>query len=294
LLSARPTLRNKDFTMSDQANELRQLVLRSGRGGGEHAYKSPHVLVLASGKGGMGTSTIACNLAAALARDGRRTVLVDADFQKADATKLCRVDAVDTVADVLSGRRSVHEALERGPAGILVLPGAWPRSELADCSEVAQQRLLTQLRNLGAHADFVILDVGNGPSQAAARFWKAADRVLLVTTPESIAVMDAYALVKTLGVAGRDSVGTLVNLAPSARVAADVHDRLSRASMRFLGLALDDCGAVLDDPTIAAATADCQLLATVAHDSPALGQFERLAARLTQLVSARPATRLAA
>ncbi|HEX3871284.1 MAG TPA: P-loop NTPase [Pirellulales bacterium] len=272
--------------MTDQANELRQLVLRSARSGPAVPYNAPCIIVLTSGKGGVGTTTIAVNLAAALARDGRRTVLVDADFKNADATKLCRVDATDTVADVLSGRRSVHEALERGPAGVLVLPGAWGRAELVDCSETAQQRLLTQLVHLGAHADFVIVDIGSGASRVAARFWNAADRILLVTTPEAMAIMDTYALLKTLAASDRRNVGTLINNASSPRTATDAHQRLSRASKRFLGFELDSFGSIDEHPAIAAATAECQLLST-SSDPSAAAAFERLATTLTQSLPGR-------
>jgi flagellar biosynthesis protein FlhG len=254
--------------MTDQANELRQLVLRSARSGPAVPYNAPCIIVLTSGKGGVGTTTIAVNLAAALARDGRRTVLVDADFKNADATKLCRVDATDTVA------------------GVLVLPGAWGRAELVDCSETAQQRLLTQLVHLGAHADFVIVDIGSGASRVAARFWNAADRILLVTTPEAMAIMDTYALLKTLAASDRRNVGTLINNASSPRTATDAHQRLSRASKRFLGFELDSFGSIDEHPAIAAATAECQLLST-SSDPSAAAAFERLATTLTQSLPGR-------
>ena len=67
---------------------------------------------------------------------------------------------------------------------------------LADVSPAAQERFVRQLRGLGAHADFVILDVGSGLSRVVRSFWRAADCVLLVTTPELVSVMDAYASIK--------------------------------------------------------------------------------------------------
>lgn len=120
--------------MADQANDLRNLVLRASRPS-PTASQPPKLVVVTGGKGGVGTTTIAVNLAISLARDGRRVVLVDADLDGADAGTLCRVDEPSsTVADILSGRLSVHEALELGPAGIQVLPGAWAGNALVDCS----------------------------------------------------------------------------------------------------------------------------------------------------------------
>src|SRR5580698_267253 len=77
--------------MSDQANELRQLVLRAALHS-PSAEQPPKLIVVTSGKGGVGTTTIAVNLAIALARDGRRTVLVDADLEQADAGRLCHLE----------------------------------------------------------------------------------------------------------------------------------------------------------------------------------------------------------
>jgi len=229
--------------MSDQANELRQLVRRAALHA-PVAEKPPQVIAVASGKGGVGTTTVAVQLAMALARDGRRTVLVDADLQKADAALLCGVEEpTATVADVLSGRLNVHEALERGPAGILLLPGTWAGNNVVDCSPGAQERLVGQLKCLGAYADYVILDVGSGANRVAGHFWQAADCVLLVTTSDVVALMDAYAAVKLLCSSGAQPVlRSFVNRAGSTAVAADVHQRLSRACRRFLGLKISSAG----------------------------------------------------
>jgi flagellar biosynthesis protein FlhG len=245
--------------MPDQANDLRNLVLRAARSS-PAASTPPKLVVLAGGKGGVGTTTIAVNLAISLARDGRRVVLVDADLDGADAGMLCRLDEPSsTVADILSGRLSVHEALERGPAGIQVLPGAWPGNGLVDCSPSAQQRLLAQLKCLGAHADFVILDVGSGANRVIGHFWQSADHVFLVTTPDVVSVMDAYAAVKVLcaGVAP-PSLKSVVNFSPSAAAAADVHQRLSRACRRFLGLKLTAGGHIPCDARVSQAAAERQ------------------------------------
>ncbi|HWB01194.1 MAG TPA: AAA family ATPase [Pirellulales bacterium] len=273
--------------MTDQANDLRKLIFRSPRANVGPTHAPPRLVVAASGKGGVGTTTLAVNLAAALARDGRRIVLVDADFQNADATKLCRVEASEGIADVLGGRRSVHEVLVRGPAGALLLPGAWGRREAIDSSQRAQQRLLDEINCLGAYFDFVVVDAGSTASTTMARFWSAAERIVLVTTPESMAVLDTYAMVKSLAEAQRaHSICTIVNRAASARTAEAIHHRLAQASRRFLGLRLEHIGHIGDDATVAAATAELRVLLEVAADSAAARQFEHVAQQLSQSLAA--------
>lgn len=241
--------------MSDQAYDLRQMVLRSLRPHAMPAAEPPRLVVVTGGKGGVGTTTIAVNLAVALARDGRRTVLVDADFAGADAGNLCGLRDGATVNDVLAGRRTVHEALERGPGGIQVLPGNWSRGEYVDCSPAAQQRLIAQLRTLGAFADYVILDAGNGASRTLGRFWQAADDVLLITTPEPVAIMDTYAAIKVQGDSAPDAaIHAVVNFGADAETAADVQARLARACRRFLARELFDAGWLAADKRVPAAT----------------------------------------
>jgi flagellar biosynthesis protein FlhG len=245
--------------MSDQAQDLRKLVLKGARPTISIAAEPPRMIVVAGGKGGVGTTTIAVNLAIALARDGRRTVLVDADLERADASKLCQVDDTYTITDVLAGRRTVHEALTRGPGGIQMLPGAWSSGGAADCSEASQQRLLAQLKGLGAHADFVILDVGSGANRVIGQFWQAAENVLLITTPDVMSIMDTYAAVKILcGGGAMPALRSVVNFAPDVATADDVHQRLARACRRFLGLRVTSAGHVPCDARVTAAAGACQ------------------------------------
>ncbi len=271
--------------MSDQANRLRLLMLANGR---DHARRpsvataAPRLIVVASGKGGVGTTTVAVNLAVALAADGRRTVLVDADLGRADASALCRVDDAYTVADVLAGRRSVHETLVRGPAGVQVLPGAWAAGHLTDCEPAAQERLLGELVRLGPHADYVVIDAGSALNRIVKRFWQAADRVLVVTSPEATSVTNAYAAVKILAPACDGvNIQTVVNLTPTAEAAAEIARRLSRACRRFLGLQVDDGGHVPLEPLVAAA-GRAQTPFVLEHPAAAAArQLELLAAQLT-------------
>ena len=239
--------------MHDQADQLRALVRAAGSRDPGPACVAPQKLVVCGGKGGMGTTTIAVNLSIALARLGSRIVLVDADMNRADVAALCQLDARHTVADVLSGRRTVHEVLHRGPAGMQVLPGLWSATGVPDCSPAAQDRLLGELDRLGRHADLVVLDVGSGLNHVVRRFWQTADRVLLLTTNDNIAVMDAYAAIKVL-TAGRNDlhVELIVNHA-DAHDADKVHQRMNHACARFLNREIVLAGHIAADPDISKA-----------------------------------------
>ncbi|HND53068.1 MAG TPA: P-loop NTPase, partial [Pirellulaceae bacterium] len=161
---------------------------------------SPRLCVLLSGRHGVGTTSLAVNLAVALADQGARVVLVDADVRRAQVARLCGVSSQAGIDDIQHARRDIHEVLVRGPAGLLLLPSSpSPGSHPPDVDESkAHLRLIRQLRSLDRHADIVLLDLGFGPSAAMRRYWESADDVVLVTTPDAPAVLDTYATVKGL------------------------------------------------------------------------------------------------
>ncbi len=267
--------------MHDQASELRALVRLRAGGEGTPAFRPPRKILVSAGKGGVGVTTVAVNLAVALGKLGCRTVFVDADFSGADATLLCGIEARDTVADVLSGRRSVHEVMQPGPAGIQIVPGLWSPGAIPDCSPAAQQRLLRELDQLGRHADVVVLDAGSGLSATLQRFWAAAETVLLVTTADSASIMDGYAAVK-LFLAQRPQVrvATIVNQSPQTEFADEVHSRIAQACQRFLGRTVDAGAIVPWDAAITAAARINRPLTLDAVESPAADAINRFAERL--------------
>ena len=231
----------------------------------------------------MGTTTLAVNIAVSLALAGRRVLLVDADFRGADATTLCQVEPRYSIADVLSGRHTVHEVLERGPAGIQVLPGRWAAGLPVECPPAGQERLLRELDRLGAHAELIVIDAGSGICPEVQRFWQSSHGVLLVTTPDPVSVMDTYAALKVAHESGATTdVRTLVNMAPDAERAADVHGRLSRTAQRFLSLPLHSAGHLATDAGIASAGAVDRPFRLEAAGSATAGELDALAESLVE------------
>lgn len=225
--------------MIDQANDLRRLVTQSTQLPQSTPSRQVKTVLVAGGKGGVGTTTIAVNLAVAAAQQGVRTILVDADPDGPDVQTLCRLRQRYTISDVLSGRRTLGEALQPGPGGVMILPGAWAVADLADATERDQGRLMDQLAGLGTRADLVILDGGNGLHSFTRRLWRCSEEVVLVSTTETNAVLDSYAVLKVaLEPTLKPRVHLVVNMCPDESGARDVHERLSRSSQRFLGFDL--------------------------------------------------------
>lgn len=239
--------------MYDQAADLRELVRRGATPRSAARSPSPGLVVIGGGKGGVGTTTIAVNLAVVLARQGRRTALVDADPHGGDAAMLLGLDERYTLADVLQSRRTVEEAFLPGAAGLWVLPSAWADSGVQEASTAAHERFFAQLGNLGNRIDYVVVDVGNAPDRLCRRFWQVADLIVVATTPDEASVMAAYARIKASALdRNPGSIRTFVNRAGGV-AAREVHARLTRACLRFLDVRPLGLGHLADDPSIAAA-----------------------------------------
>jgi len=274
--------------MSDQADILRHLVAGALRGPGPAAPNAPPLIAVSGAKGGVGATTVALNLAIALADQQQRVLLADVDFCRADVALYCGLHARQTTSDVLSGRCEVHETLINGPGGIRIAPGAWAAPTSMAARPAAQRRLIDQLRGFHEQADFVLLDLGCDTSEAAQRYWQAADCVLLVTTGDSVAVMDAYAAVKVAGANCVDPrIIVVVNQLQAEQDAADVHWRIDRSCRRFLGFDVAHGGGVPFDRNVPEALRTRTPLQTHAPDCPAAAALGEIANSLRQMVAQR-------
>ena len=227
----------------DQASCLRELARRH--------RSAATTIAVTSGKGGVGKSNIAVNLSICLAAHGIRVTLVDADMGLANADLLMNLHPRYTLSHVLSGLRSIEEVSMQGPGGVCFIPGASGLHELADLCEFERQSLISQLLKMEINTDIGVLDCGAGISRNVLSFALAADRVLVVTTPEPTAVTDAYAMIKALhreGCPGR--IGLFVNMANSRAEALAACQRITGVAKRFLDYSVADCGYMLHDTVV--------------------------------------------
>lgn len=278
--------------MLDQANHLRRLARRCASQEASVVGRRPHLIVVASGKGGVGTTTIAVNLAVAMAGHRLRTVLVDADLQGGDAAILCGLDPKYSLADVLDDRRTIHEVLQPGPRAIRVAPGDWRVQRPSDCRAAAGKCLMGELEGLAGDADLLLLDGGTSPDRATQPTWQAADLILVLTTPETSSVINSFALIKMLA-EGNPAVQIhlLVNLASRAEVAHDVQRRLAEACRRFLGIHLTSAGHLGVDSQVAEAGARGEPFVIASPGCGATRHLQRLAAALAASLAGRNTAR---
>lgn len=233
------------MAVNDQADELRELV-RATDVVDPRPPTLRSLIVVAGGKGGVGTTTIAANLAAMLATLDESTILVDADFQRADATMLCHLTPQRSLIDVLSDRASVQDVLQRHETGLRVLPAAWAPDNPIDVTATLRHRLMKLLTDLDRQATFVVVDAGSQRTAWTSQLWQAASQILLVTTADDVAVMDTYATIKTLAEPSSPTrISTLINFAVDPFAAEEIQRRLENSVRRFLSITLDSAASMI-------------------------------------------------
>lgn len=273
---------------NDQAAELRQLARQAAPAPSGKDPCGAKRVVVTSGKGGVGTSTVALNLAVKLAAEGKRVILVDAHPGRSDIARLCHIEERYSLGDVLAGRCPLNDAFCCGPAGVEILPGPWGCDPLEIGPELPQH-LCRQLSGLTSADDWLLLDVGTGLTRAAKQFWQLADLVIAVTTPDLNAVMDTYAAIKVLSTPEAPvHIGSLVNMAPDWATTAGVQSRLSQACRRFLGRKLHSFGCISHDPAVPAAACSGVPVVLQEPGPPVAAQFRRLATGVAAVLGHRP------
>ena len=212
---------------------------------------SPKAIAIGSGKGGVGKTNLAVNLAIALARRGVRVVLVDADLGLANVDVVLGLNPPYTLDHVVRGERTIREVLVGGPLEIQILPGASGLPEMADLQPAKRKHLLQELEALEKEADILLIDAAPGIGKQVLSFLLASDEVLIVTTPEPTAVTDAYALVKLLyRYPSCPEVRLVVNMARDLRDAHEVAFKLGLVAHHYLGRWVSLAGAVPLDPNL--------------------------------------------
>jgi len=267
-------LADKAIRLDDQAAQLRSLMKQRRRA---------KVIAVTSGKGGVGKSNVAVNLAVKFASAGKRVVLLDADLGLANADVLCNLDLSTTLSQVISGSRCLIDAITKAPSGFAMIGGGSGLARMADLSDNDRQRLIDSLASLEEQADVILIDTGAGISPNVLSFTRAADQVLVVTTPEPTAITDAYAMIKVIS---RDPaerrISLLVNQSRSIGEAKLVYERIARVAKQFLGIGVLDAGSVPVDEQVPLAVRRRVPFLLAAPKSPASIAVAQLAMRLEQ------------
>jgi flagellar biosynthesis protein FlhG len=253
------------------------------------------VLAVTSGKGGVGKTNVAVNVAVSLARRGLRVGVLDADFGLGNVDVMLGLTPRAHVGHVVAGEKTLEDVLVRGPLGVQIIPASSGIQSLTALDPSQRVRLLTALDRMCESLDFLIIDTAAGISDNVMDMLTLAERVVVVTSLEPSAIVDAYALTKVAWRADDSKeIGVVVNGAHSAEEASQAFKQLETATKRFLGRPVAYYGFITDDPAVRDAVLVQRAIVDHLPQSPASRCYRIVASRIAGLGPSRGGLRLAA
>ncbi len=254
--------------MTDQAATLR--VIRGDRSDGPVKTAPPprRAIAVSGGKGGVGKSTVALNLAIAHAQMGAKTLIVDTDLGMADLNLLLGVAPDRNVLDALGGA-NIEDVLLQAH-GISLLPALNGSYVLSNLGPAAQNRIIEMIGSLASKFDTLVVDIAAGIGQIQTTFASATTETLVVVNPEPLSMADAYAALKVLSTEqGVKHAYIVPNRVTSRAQADEVVARLSALVHRFLDLEVTALPYIPADPSVSESAQIGVPLSINAPDSPA-------------------------
>lgn len=230
----------------------------------------PHITAITSGKGGVGKTFVAANLAAALARAGKRVLVLDADLGLANLDVVLNLYPKITLHDVFTGKNTLAEAILPAPGGFSVLLAGSGMVEYSRMTAEVREQLQALVVEVSPKFDHVLLDTGAGISDVVLYTVSLASEVLVVATPEPTSLTDAYATIKVLATTqGRRRVHLIVNQVRRPGEGRAVRAQLQQVVDRYVnplldtnsgGVRLELMGEIPIDPAVREAVQRRQLL----------------------------------
>lgn len=253
---------------------------------------SSRLITVASGKGGVGKSSIALSLSVEFAVSGLRTIILDADLGVANLHLMAGVHADRTLKDVITGECRIEEVALQLPCGLRIVPGSSGIYELANLPAYNRHVLVSEFRKLEDRYDVIVIDAAAGVAASVVDFAACSDFLLVVTTPEATSVTDAYALIKlSLQRNPACRVGLVANRVRSAREGNSTIRRISDCARRFLSHSVLPLGCIWEDSHVRRAVNERVPFSLLFPDSRASGSIRRLARELREKVVAAPTRR---
>lgn len=269
--------------MKDQAERLREMAYQARQQIEAELLQShrSRVVAISSGKGGVGKSTLALNLALVLCSQGKRVLLLDADMGMANLDIMLGMVPKYNLFHMIQGKRSLDDIIIPGPQGMSIIPGGSGIQELANLPAGDMKRLLVELGKLDNDYDYMILDTGAGISQNVTTFILAADDAIIITTPEPTSLTDAYGVLKSMNRACYEgNVYLVVNRVSDDSEGILVAEKFKMVTQKYLDVDLVDLGHIINDGIVSESIRKQQPFAEIYPRSRATRNIERIAEKL--------------
>ena len=265
----------------DQAENLRTIIKQQNQVNVSNA----RIITITSGKGGVGKSSVAINLAIEFTKMGKKVIVFDADFGLANIEVMLGVIPKATLADLMFRGKDIKEIITEGPGGVSFVSGGSGIARLVNLDREQVKRVVYKMSELESLADVIIIDTGAGISPSVLEFVAASPEVLLVATPEPTSITDSYALLKALAMfpgydRASNKIMLVANKVGNEKESKNIYEKLSVVVSRFLNIKLNFIGSIPSDNALTKAIMK-QKPVTIATPSAASAEaFKALADNL--------------
>lgn len=247
------------------------------------------VITVTSGKGGVGKSSTATNLALSLAALDKKVCVFDADASLANINILLGIQPTYTLQHLLKGEKSLKEIIIDGPRGLKIVPGATGIAEYAQLSNDQKLTLLAALDKLQQDFDYLIIDTAAGIGDDVLDFIKASQFSIIIITPEPTSLTDSFSLLKVLKRSNYNRTSyILVNMALDFDNSQAIYKRFESAVKKYIDVDIAYLGYVqVDETMISSVRLQCPAV-LLSPDSNASACFKKLALGLDEDISDSP------
>lgn len=259
----------------------------ASRDGGDHPSAAPatsvRVIAVTGGKGGVGKTNVSINLGLALAAQGQRVLLLDADLGLANIDVLLGLRPERNLEDLFAGDCSLRDIIVDGPGGLRIIPASSGTQAMVRLDARQHAGLISAFSELVDEIDVLIVDTAAGISDSVVSFVRAAQEVLVVVCDEPSSITDAYALIKVLHRDhGVQAFRVLVNQTRNSREGRALYERLVGTTDQFLDVLLHYAGAIPHDEQLRKAVRQQRALFDQYPDSSAGKAFAELATAVSR------------
>ena len=259
----------------DQAQQLRNVIKKQN----QKDIKAARVITITSGKGGVGKSNVAVNLAVQLRKKGQRVIIFDADFGLANIEVMFGVIPQYNLSDMIYHGKNIREIITTGPLDIGFISGGSGIIGLNNLYREQIMHLVKSIGELNELADVIIIDTGAGVSDQVLEFVLASPEVILVTTPDPSSLTDSYSLLKAMYrnpnfIKEGTTIHVVANKTHTAEEGQSVYKKLCSVVGRFLDGELNYLGMIPQDTSLERSVRQQKTVSLHAPNSAAAKAFE--------------------
>lgn len=252
----------------DQASGLRRLSQPS----------LTKVISVTGGKGGVGKSNVTLGMAIAMARQGKRVMVLDADLGLANIDIMLGIRPKKNLGHVLAGECELRDTIVEGPFGIRIIPATSGTQSMAELSHAQHVGLIRAFGSLDEEMDVLLIDTAAGISDMVVSFARAAQDVLVVVCDEPTSITDAYALIKLLSREHKVQRFKIVaNMVRSYREGRELFAKLTLVTERFLNVSIELVACIPLDDNVRQAVKKQKIVVEAYPKSPAALAISSLA-----------------